>query len=82
MVGGAARGAAGGAMKGAIAGGKSCLCLYILLAKYNASNSYQILLAILPGMDAGDGAKAGAAVGATTGGLRGIRGRRAARRGF
>eukprot|EP00542_Grammatophora_oceanica_P011757 CAMPEP_0194046512 /NCGR_PEP_ID=MMETSP0009_2-20130614/21388_1 /TAXON_ID=210454 /ORGANISM="Grammatophora oceanica, Strain CCMP 410" /LENGTH=189 /DNA_ID=CAMNT_0038691831 /DNA_START=31 /DNA_END=600 /DNA_ORIENTATION=+ len=35
--------------------------------------------AILPGMSASDGAKAGAAVGATTGGLRGLRGRRGRR---
>lgn len=38
--------------------------------------SYITVGAILPGMDAGDGAKAGAAVGAFSGGVGGLRGRR------
>lgn len=58
-----------------------CLCIHAKLYMHQ-THIKNPSLAILPGMDAGDGAKAGAAVGATTGGLRGIRGRRAARRGF
>ena len=46
--------------------------MFTNVAKYNNHNTAG---AILPGMDAGDGAKAGAAVGAASGGMKGLRGR-------
>ena len=47
--------------------------MFTTVAKYNNHNTAG---AILPGMDAVDGAKAGAAVGATSGGVKALRGRR------
>ena len=52
----------------------------LMLSNHSFLLSIHIAGAILPGMDAADGAKAGAAVGATSGGVRALRGRRIARR--